>query len=91
MPRSWRLSTNSLRSMARLVSLSGCTQQVAVLADGEVAFAPTGDVVEFSGFRSGPSISGLANGAVRKSGGGGHETSVSTDLPSGASEKWFRG
>ena len=70
--------------------LVGVDQHVAVLADREVALAPTGDVVEFRRFRDGPAIGGLANGAVRESGGGGHETSVSTDLASGASEKWQR-
>jgi hypothetical protein len=65
-------------------------QQVAVFADREVPLAPAGYVVEFCRLRGGPSIGGLANGVVRDSGGGGHETSVSTDLASGASEKWRR-
>jgi exosortase len=62
--------------------------QVTVLADGEVPLAPTRHVVEFCGLRGSPTVGGLANSAIRKSGGGGHETSVSTDLVSGASEKW---
>ena len=67
--------------------LVGVHPHVAVLADGKVALAPAGDVVELGCLGGGPPVGGLANRAVGKPGGG-HETSVSTDLVSGASEKW---
>ena len=41
--------------------LGGMDKQIAVLADGEIAFAPTGDIIEFSGVVGGPTIGGLAN------------------------------
>ena len=41
--------------------LLGMDPQVAVLADREIALAPTGDVVELGGLRGGPAIGGLAN------------------------------
>src|ERR1700674_5463398 len=65
--------------------LLGVDLQVAVLADREIALAPTGYVVEIRGLGRGPSIGGLANGAVSESGGG--QISVSTDLASRASKK----
>ena len=44
---------------ARVRFLVGMDQQVAVLADRKIAFAPTGDVVELRGVGGGPSIGGL--------------------------------
>src|SRR5581483_8948712 len=55
--------------------------KVSILANGKVPLAPACHVVEFRG---------LANGAVRKSGDGGHEISVSTELFSGARKKSCR-
>ena len=36
-------------------------EQIAVFADREIAFTPTGDIVEFCGVGSGPAIGWLAD------------------------------
>ena len=63
MPRSWRLSTSSFRSMAAGRVLVGVHPQVAVLADREISLAPTGDVVELGGFGGGPAVGRLTDRA----------------------------
>ena len=42
--------------------LAGMHPQVPVRADGKIAFAPTGDIVEFAGVGDGPPLGWLVNG-----------------------------
>ena len=71
MPRSTSLSTSSFRSMPRLASLSDVPKD-AVLADGEIAFAPRANIVQLrASLRSiarlarGPASSKTFNGQLR--------------------------
>ena len=67
--------------------LVGVDPKMSVRAHRKIAFAPTGDVVEFGGFGGGPAVGRLANrGAVCNSHGS-HEFSVSFDLTRRASRK----
>jgi hypothetical protein len=51
--------------------------EVAVLADGEIAFAPAGDVVELAGFGDRPAVGRFAHGCGVGGFDGSHEVSVS--------------
>src|SRR5579871_3094983 len=64
---------------------------MSVRADGEVAFAPTGNVVQFTGFDRGPAVGRLADRSAIVEFHRGHEISVSDELPVRAREKSGRG
>ena len=57
--------------------LVGMHPEVAVVADGKIAFAPTGDVVKLAGLGGGPAVGRFAHGSAVGGFDGSHEFSVS--------------
>ena len=66
--------------------LIGTHPDVAVGFDGEVAFAPTGDIVQLARFGDGPAVSRFAHRCGLVGSYSCHEASVSFDSPTTASE-----
>ncbi len=59
MPRRTSVSTSCFRSIEAGGVLLGMDAHVAVIAHREIAFAPTGDIVEVAGQLRGPAFGGL--------------------------------